>query len=102
MDTKKIGVVLLTLALLSPLAMAAITTQNIVGAMSSLVDFVTSLFASLTVVLVALAAIAYAAGNMLGAETGARAKVWAQNLLIGAIISAIIWLVAKPIIKSLF
>ncbi len=58
-------------------------------------------FGALIAVLIVLAAIAYAAGNMLGSDAGARAKVWGQNLLIGAGISLVVYVVAPMVLQSI-
>jgi hypothetical protein len=52
--------------------------------------------------LVVLAAIVYAVGQMLGAETRARASVWATAMFVGAIIGALIYIIMPFIIKALF
>jgi hypothetical protein len=52
-------------------------------------------------VLIVLAGVTYAIGQILGAETRARATVWATAMLTGAIIGAIIYIVAPTIINAL-
>ncbi len=51
------------------------------------------------ILLIVLAAIVYAIGQMLGAETRARATVWATAMFTGAIIAAIIFLVVPYLIS---
>jgi hypothetical protein len=49
-------------------------------------------------VLIVLAGATYAIGQVLGAETRARATVWATAMLTGAIIGAVVYLVAPSIL----
>jgi len=52
--------------------------------------------------LVVLAAIVYAVGQMLGAETRARASVWATAMFVGALIGALIYIIMPYILTALF
>lgn len=52
--------------------------------------------------LVVLAGTVYAIGQIMGAETRARASVWATAMLTGALIGAIIYIVTPVILRSLF
>ena len=51
--------------------------------------------------MVLLASVIYATGQMMGAETRARANVWATSCLTGAIIGLLIASVAPPILASI-
>ena len=51
--------------------------------------------------LVVIAALVYAVGQVLGAETRARAAVWATAMFIGAIIGALIYILMPVIISQL-
>ncbi len=44
----------------------------------------------------------YAGGQLMGAETRARANVWATSLLVGSVISIMITAVAPPILTALY
>ena len=74
---------------------------SIVEALTQLKNVLCGVFGSLVVVLIVLAAVAYSAGHILGQETGARAKVWGQNILIGAGIAAVIYILAPIILGAL-
>jgi hypothetical protein len=76
-------------------------TANITQALTSLRDIVCQFFGALIMVCIVLAAIAYAAGNVMGAEAGARAKVWATNLIIGAAIGVVLYIVAPLVLGAL-
>lgn len=52
-------------------------------------------------VLIVLAGTIYAIGQVLGAETRARASVWATAMLTGAIIGVIIYIVTPVIVRAL-
>jgi hypothetical protein len=52
-------------------------------------------------ILVVLAGTTYAIGQMLGAETRARASVWATAMLTGAVIGIVIYVVAPMIIIAM-
>ena len=52
--------------------------------------------------LVVAAAVVYAVGQVLGAETRARASVWATAMFIGAIIGALLYILLPFILKQLF
>lgn len=52
--------------------------------------------------MVLLAAVIYATGQMMGAETRARANVWATSCLTGAIIGLLIATIAPPILSMIF
>jgi len=69
-------------------------------AMKSLCTDAISLLAVAIVLMIVLAAVVYAGGQVMGAETRARATVWATAMLTGAIIGAILyilvpWLIAQ-------
>jgi hypothetical protein len=55
----------------------------------------------LTVVLVVLSAAAYALGQISGAETRARAQVWATGLLSGAFLTAVLYVIVFQIFSPL-
>jgi Na+-driven multidrug efflux pump len=52
-------------------------------------------------VLVVLAGATYAIGQILGAETRARAAVWATAMLTGAVIGIVIYIIMPPLLKIL-
>ena len=48
------------------------------------------------------AGIVYASGQMLGAETRARASQWGTAMLIGAVICILIVTVAPPVLRAMY
>jgi len=53
------------------------------------------------VLMIVLAAVVYAAGQVMGAETRARATVWATAMLTGAIIGAVLYVVVPWLIAQI-
>jgi hypothetical protein len=51
--------------------------------------------------LIVLAGAVYAGGALFGAETRARATVWATTMIVGAVIGALIYVVMPPIATTL-
>ena len=51
--------------------------------------------------IIVLAAIVYSIGQITGAETRARASVWATAMIVGALVGFAIYLVVPPVIKAL-
>jgi hypothetical protein len=74
---------------------------NISSALGSLCLLSQTFLGAAVMVLVVLAGVTYAIGQILGAETRARATVWATAMLTGAIIGIIIYIVAPLIISAL-
>ncbi|MFA6908077.1 MAG: hypothetical protein WC263_04590, partial [Candidatus Micrarchaeia archaeon] len=52
--------------------------------------------------MIILAGVIYAAGQMMGAETRARANVWATACLTGALIAILIAVVAPAVLNSIY
>ena len=52
--------------------------------------------------MIILAGVIYAAGQMMGAETRARANVWATACLTGALIAILIVVVAPPVLNAIY
>ena len=53
------------------------------------------------VLMIILAAVIYAVGQVMGAETRARATVWATSMMIGAIIGALIYIITPYVVNTL-
>ncbi len=74
---------------------------NITSALSNLCSLSQVFLGASVMVLIVLAGVTYAIGQILGAETRARATVWATAMLTGALIGAVIYIVTPMILKSL-
>ena len=91
------------LVLVNLLTLVSATGEDITikSAMCSIVLLVQSVMGAVMMVLIILAAIIYAAGQVMGAETRARANVWATSMFVGAIVGALIYLVV-PLFLGFF
>ena len=76
----------------------AAETTGIEDAMKQLCKDARSVLAIGVMLMVIMAAVVYAIGQILGAETRARASVWATAMMTGAVIAIIIYLVVPNII----
>jgi len=74
---------------------------NIKTAMKTLCDNAVALMTGAIIVLIVLAAVVYAGGQVMGAETRARATVWATAMLTGAVIGAILYVIVPYIILQM-
>jgi ABC-type transport system involved in multi-copper enzyme maturation permease subunit len=80
---------------------AAATQSNIAMTLGQVCGTVKNVLAVGMLLLVVLAAVIYAVGQVLGAETRARASVWATAMFIGAIIGALIYILLPYIMGLL-
>jgi hypothetical protein len=78
-----------------------VSDSDVTSLISGLVSIAGSTLAILGLVLLVLAALAYIVGQMYGAETRARATVWAGGLLSGAFVALIIYVVVFQLIGQL-
>jgi len=93
-------VVLIVLANLMSISFADGET-NIKEALCQLCTVATTFLAGSVVVLIILAAAIYGIGQIMGAETRARASVWATAMLTGAVIAIIIYVLTPLILSKL-
>ena len=92
---------LIFLVSLLPLAFAA-PLNTVVSAVSSLCLGLTSLLPIAAMLAVVLGGVIYAAGQMMGAETRARANVWATAALVGALFAVLIAVIAPAALSSIY
>ncbi len=94
--------VLLAVLALVPLAAATDpTATNLASALNVLCVHAKTFLGATAMILVVLAGATYAVGQVLGAETRARAAVWATAMLTGAVIGIVIYIIMPPIIAAL-
>ena len=89
-------------AILASIAMLFSATTMLYSLQNAISQLCVSLKSMLPVVammMLVLAGVIYAAGQILGAETRARANVWATACLTGALISILIVVVAQPVLQ---
>ena len=71
------------------------------SAFCSFYDLLKSLLPIAIVVMIVLAGIIFTVGQVMGAETRARANVWATNMLIGAVIAVIVVIIIPWLLDNL-
>lgn len=97
--SRYIGLLTLTLLLLNISITSANGANGIGDALKGLCKQVKTFLGAAMVLMILLAAITYAVGQVMGAETRARATVWATAMFTGAIIAAIIFVVVPWLIS---
>jgi Na+-driven multidrug efflux pump len=70
-------------------------------AVSQLCVSLKSLLPVIAMMMLIMAGVIYAAGQILGAETRARANVWATACLTGALIAILIVVIAQPVLQTM-
>jgi len=70
-------------------------------AMSELCTGLTQMLPVAAMLMIILAGVIYAAGQMMGAETRARANVWATACLTGALIAILITVIAPAVLSTI-
>lgn len=91
---KLLGIVLLVMSL------SFAQTSGVISGMRELCRTSQLFLGVVSMLLIVLAGTAYAIGQMMGAETRARAAVWATAMLTGAVIGIIIYLISPAIIRA--
>ena len=95
--------VLSALAILACLAFAQGSgISNVIFAVNALCVGLKQLLPVAAMLMVILAGVLYAAGQMMGAETRARANVWATACLTGALIAILIVVVAPAVLNVIY
>lgn len=105
MDIQKFGKYLLTILVMINLVgiLAADTGvgSTIQSAICEIVNIVQMVMGAVMLILIVFAAIIYAAGQVMGAETRARANVWATSMFVGALIGALIYILVPVFLSAL-
>ena len=76
-------------------------TSQLKNALSSLCQGLSQMVPVAAMLMVLLASVIYATGQMMGAETRARANVWATSALTGAIIGILISVIAPSVLQMI-
>ncbi len=77
------------------------SASGITNAMQSLCTTAKTFLSVGAMLLIVLAAAVYAIGQILGAETRARASVWATAMITGAVIGIVIYLIVPALIGTM-
>ena len=94
--------VIILVLVMNLLSVSAAGEANIKSALKALCDMSQTFLGAAVMVLIVLAGTIYAIGQVLGAETRARASVWATAMLTGALIGALIYIVTPIVVRALF
>jgi len=90
------------LALVSATFAAVSGLSSVYSAIGSLCAGLTQMLPVAAMLMIILAGVIYAAGQMMGAETRARANVWATAALTGALIAILISVVAPSVLNTIY
>ena len=77
------------------------TASSLTSALKSLCATAKTFLGAVAMILVVLAGGTYAVGQVMGAETRARAAVWATAMLTGALIGIVIYVIMPPLISMM-
>ncbi len=77
------------------------TATTLTSALRSLCNTTKTFLGAVAMILVVLAGATYAVGQVMGAETRARAAVWATAMLTGALIGIVIYVIMPPLIAMM-
>ena len=97
----KFNVIFLMLALFVGLVAAdgpVVGSEGLMSAIGELCQLVKTLLPTVALLMIIAAGVLYAAGQWMGAETRARASVWATAMLTGAVIAILIAVIAPWIL----
>jgi len=97
---RKMGILIVMAALVASVFAASGLTA-VKDAMSELCTGLTSMLPVAAMLMIILAGVIYASGQMMGAETRARANVWATAALTGALIAILIAVVAPSVLTTI-
>lgn len=75
---------------------------EVTNAVSDLCNGAKALMPPAAMLMTVAGALVYGAGQLLGAETRARAVVWATNLVTGGVVSTLIVSVAPPVVSAVY
>jgi len=93
---------LLGLFVLAGVVAAQSILESTSGALNSLCSGIKGLLPVAAMLMIVLAGVIYAAGQIMGAETRARANVWATACLTGALIAVLIAVIAPAVLQTIY
>lgn len=96
-----IGKYLIIIVLMLNLVPVAFANTELTNALTSLCTMAKTFLGIGALLMIILAGATYAIGQIMGAETRARASVWATAMLTGAVIGALIYMIAPIIVSTL-
>ncbi len=99
--TRTFGKYILLTVLVMNLLSVSFAQTAIQSALRDLCSASQTFLAGAIMIMILLAGATYAIGQVLGAETRARASVWATAMMTGALIGALIYLLTPVLIQAL-
>lgn len=75
---------------------------GVMGAVSSLCGGISTMVPVVAMLMTVVGGVVYASGQMMGAETRARANVWATAALVGAVTMMLIIAITPPVLKAIY
>ena len=99
---KKIWAFLALAAVLSSMLAAQSGIVRVSSAIGMMCGQLKELLPVASMLMVVIAGVIYAAGQVMGAETRARANVWATAALTGALIGLLIFAIAPSILAAIY
>ena len=100
MEFQRIISGVLLLSMLFGLVVAG-ETESIKAGICSLYTLVNTVLTAVIFLLIVAAAVVYAGGQLLGAETRARATVWATSMFMGALIGVLIYVIVPFVLTAM-
>ena len=98
---RKIGIFIVLAALVASVFATSLLT-GVKSALSDLCKGLTELLPVAAMLMIILAGVIYASGQMMGAETRARTNVWATAALTGALMAILIAVVWPAVIGTVY
>jgi len=95
------GKYVLAAILVLQLASLAFAQSGLSTALISLCNMAKTVLGIGAMLMIIMAGLIYAVGQILGAETRARAAVWATAMLTGAVIGIIIYIITPVVVQAL-
>jgi len=90
------------LLVMGAVLMATTGISAVTDAATTLCQGLKQLLPVAAMLMIVLAGVIYAAGQMMGAETRARANVWATAALTGALIAVLIFAIAPAVLGTIY
>ena len=98
---RKIGIFVVMAAMVASV-FAVSGLSAVTGAMGGLCDGLRTMLPVAAMLMIILAGVIYAAGQMMGAETRARTNVWATAALTGALMAILIAVIAPSVMQMIY
>jgi hypothetical protein len=99
---KKLAILAIVLGVMASLSFASSGLSNVSSAIADLCRGLTCMLPVAAMLMIILAGVLYAAGQMMGAETRARSNVWATAALTGALIAILIAVIAPSVLAMIY